>query len=56
MMLVKELIEELKKYDGNLKVEFCADADDYFLEFDEVRPGTDYVDEDMDKSDAVILW
>ena len=52
-MLVKELIEELKKYDGDLRVEF-EDNNNGFFEVFQVVPGTYY--EDEDKHDAVVLW
>ena len=52
-MLVKELIEELKKYDGELRVD-VEDTDNGIFEILEVVPGTDYEDEDM--HDAIVLW
>lgn len=52
-MLVKELIEELKKYDGELRVDF-EDTNEDFFEVLKVVPGTDY--EDEDEHDAVVLW
>lgn len=52
-MLVKELIEELKKYDENLRIEF-EDDNNGFFEIHQVVPGTYYEDEDM--HDAVVLW
>lgn len=52
-MLVKELIEELKKYDGNLRVDY-EDENNGIFEIFKVIPGTDY--EDEDEHDAIVLW
>ena len=52
-MLVKELIEELKKYDGELRVD-VEDTNNGIFEIYKVVPGTDY--EDEDEHDAVVLW
>ena len=51
-MLVKELIEELKKCDENLRVDYLAD-DGIYYEVCQVAIGSDYEEEE---EDAVILF